>query len=170
MAGAESRTVFSGLAIGAWHAWNSLMDSTENQLSCTLNSSCGCVNMLCSMVNVMGHRAALSDKQSNRMMLAVDELFANIAKHGYHGQEGQVDMRAVCEDGKLSFELRDYAEPIADASALCSCSPNVDSEPSPGGLGLQLMCAVMDKIEHEPLADGNRWHLIKYLNGDDDES
>ncbi len=147
------------------------MGSSENQISCTLNSSCDCVDVLCSMVEVMGQRASLSDKQTNRMVLAVDELFANIAQHGYHGLEGQVDMRAACENDILSFELRDYAKPIADASALCTSNPCLNSELSPGGLGLQLICAVMDKIEHEPLPDGNRWHLIKYLNeGEDDES
>jgi hypothetical protein len=31
---------------------------------------------------------------------------------------------------------------------------------------MHLMHAVMDKIEHEALADGNCWRLVKHLHGE----
>jgi len=170
------------LAIQSWRAWNSVMGDTEHMLSCKLNSSCECIHVLSSMVEVIGHRAGLSDKLTNRMVLAVDEMFANIAQHAYHGHEGKVDMAADWHEDMLSFELRDYADPLTGPE-MESWSPvqqsgsdikfgsdiksgsdlKSDAELKPGGLGLHLMQAVMDRIEHEALADGNRWRLIKYL-------
>ncbi|MDX8392337.1 MAG: ATP-binding protein [Mariprofundaceae bacterium] len=141
------------------------MSDSENQISCNLNSACDCVHVLSSMVQVMGQRAGISDKQTNRMVLAVDELFANIAQHGYDGREGKVDMHADCKDGVLSFELRDYAAPVHDAAELYTGAPQTDAEISPGGLGLHLIHTVMDIVEHEALTDGNRWRLVKYLHG-----
>ncbi len=145
------------------------MSATTNEISCNLNSACDCVHVLSSMVQVMAQRAGVSDKQTNRMVLAVDELFANIAQHGYHGREGKVDMHAYCKDGALSFELRDYAEPVDDAGLLSADPPQPGVEISPGGLGLHLMYAVMDIVEHEALADGNRWRLIKYLHKENND-
>ena len=142
------------------------MSDVTNRLSCNLNSSCDCVHVLSSMVEVMGHRAGLSDKETNRMILAVDEMFANIAQHGYHGHEGRVDMSVVWHDGTLSFELRDYASPLGKDEMLVWPVSSAGKEPTPGGLGMHLMHAVMDKIEHEALADGNCWRLVKFLHGE----
>jgi len=119
------------------------------------------------MVEVMGHRAGLSDKETNRMILAVDEMFANIAQHGYHGREGKVEMSAAWHGGTLSFELRDYASPLGKDEMLGWPVPGAGDDLTPGGLGMHLMQAVMDRIEHEALADGNRWRLIKYLGSAD---
>jgi anti-sigma regulatory factor (Ser/Thr protein kinase) len=146
------------------------MTDSSNQLSCKLNSTCDCVHVLSSMVEVMGHRAGLSDKETNRMILAVDEMFANIAQHGYQGREGRVDMAASLQGDVLSFELRDYAPPLLKDEMLGwpEQSEAEDEDITPGGLGMHLMRAVMDKIEHESLADGNRWRLIKSLDGEQD--
>jgi len=144
------------------------MADTVNMLSCKLNSSCECIHVLSSMVEVIGHRAGLSDKLTNRMVLAVDEMFANIAQHAYHGHEGKVDMAADWHDDVLSFELRDYAVPLTGREMAGWPSMQQSGEElQPGGLGIHLMQAVMDRIEHEALADGNRWRLIKYLGPSD---
>jgi len=145
------------------------MTDSESQLSCKLNSTCDCVYVLSSMVEVMGHRVGLSAKQTNRMILAVDELFANIAQHGYRGREGKVEMSAAQQGSILSFELRDYAPPLHKDEMLGWPRPDDEKELKPGGLGMHLMRSVMDKIEHEALADGNRWRLIKYLDREQDD-
>jgi anti-sigma regulatory factor (Ser/Thr protein kinase) len=145
------------------------MADSELPLSCKLNSACDCVHVLSSMVEVMGHRVGLSDKQTNRMILAVDELFANIAQHGYKGREGTVEMAASRQGDVLSFELRDYAAPLLENEMLDWPIPDGEKELKPGGLGMHLMRSVMDKIEHETLADGNRWRLIKYLDKEQDD-
>jgi len=139
------------------------MSNPVNQLSCNLNSACDCVHVLTSLVEVMGHRVGLSGKQTNRMVLAVDELFANIAQHGYRGREGKVEMAATRHGDMLIFELRDYAPPLLKDEMLGWPTLADVDDLTPGGLGMHLMRAVMDKIEHEALADGNRWRLFKNL-------
>lgn len=140
------------------------MSDPGNHLSCNLNSACDCVHVLSSMVEVMGHRVGLSDKQTNRMVLAVDELFANIAQHGYQGHEGKVDISAFWQGDTLSFELRDYAPPLLGNTVFGWPAADGSKALKPGGLGIRLIYAVMDIVEHEALPNGNRWRLVKHLS------
>ncbi|MDQ6958803.1 MAG: ATP-binding protein [Mariprofundaceae bacterium] len=139
-------------------------DSNSSQLSCTLNSARDCVHVLSSMVEVMSQRAGLNDKETNRVVLAVDELFANIGQHGYHGKEGPVEMKAKYDGDSLWFEFRDYALPLMDTDTLRGQAVDT-SQIRPGGLGLHLIYAIMDEVRHQALDDGNRWSLTKHLKG-----
>jgi len=112
------------------------------------------------MVEVMGNRAALDPMEINRMVLAVDELFANIGEHGYQNRPGIVEMRAGIRQSELYFEFRDFAPPILDDSSLNGRELH---DVRPGGLGMHLIHSVMDETHHKALADGNRWVLIRYL-------
>jgi len=116
------------------------------------------------MVEVISQRAGLNDKETNRVVLAVDELFANIAQHGYQGKEGPIEMKAGCDDNVLRFEFRDYAPPLINEDTLQG-QPMDTSQIRPGGLGLHLIYAIMDEVRHQRLDDGNRWFLGKYLQG-----
>jgi len=135
----------------------------RSQLSCKLNSACDCVHVLCSMVEVMSRRAGLNDKETNRVVLAADELFANIGQHGYHGEEGLIEMKAECDGGFLRFEFRDYASPLVNESTLPRQARDVN-QIRPGGLGLYLIHASVDEVRHQVLNDGNSWLLTKYLH------
>jgi len=137
----------------------------RSQLSCKLNSACDCVHVLCSMVKVMSQRAGLNNKETNRVMLAVDELFANIGQHAYHGKEGRIDMIVECSGDSLRFEFRDYASPLTDEDTLQGQSMDA-SQIRPGGLGLHLIYAIMDEVKHQRLNDGNLWSLTKHLQGE----
>jgi len=115
------------------------------------------------MVEVMSRRAGLNDKETNRVVLAADELFANIGQHGYHGKEGLIEMIAECDDGSLRFEFRDYASPLVNESTLHRQTPDV-SRIQPGGLGLYLIHASVDEMRHQVMDDGNLWLLTKHLH------
>lgn len=136
----------------------------DSSLACTLNSGCDCIQVLASTVEVISRRAGLSDRDVNRVVLAVDELFANIGRHGYGGREGRVELRAERDGTELRFTLRDYAPPLTGMAGLGADAPAEDDEyPRPGGLGLRLIRAIMDEVRHERLADGNRWVLVKRI-------
>ena len=134
----------------------------RSQLSCKLNSACDCVHVLCSMVELMSQRAGLSGKETNRMVLAADELFANISQHGYHGKEGSIEMETEYDGSSLRFEFRDYAPPLMNEDTLHGPATDI-SQIRPGGLGLSLIYAIMDEVRHQTLNDGNRWSLTKHL-------
>jgi len=114
------------------------------------------------MVEVMSRRAGLDDKETNRVILAVDELFANIGQHGYHGKEGSIEMKAEYDGDSLLFEFRDYAPPLMNEDTLQGQAMDA-SQIRPGGLGLHLIYAIMDEVRHRRLDDGNLWSLTKYL-------
>ncbi len=134
------------------------------ELSCKLNSACDCIHILRSMVEVMGARVGMDDVQINRMVLAVDELFANINKHGYKGSCGTIELNAELGHDALKFVFRDYAPPIENPDDL---QGRDIEQVRPGGLGLHLIDAVMDEFHHQAMSDGNRWVLVRYLKGED---
>jgi len=137
-----------------------------NKLSLQLHATCDCVLVLRSMVNVLCARSKLSAIEQNRVGLAVDELYANIVRHGYRGEPKPLIFEAdmpVEADGEVSlkFTFRDYA-PVVDISGWdCGdiepcCAENM----TPGGLGIPLIHAIMDEVRHEAMEDGNLWMLL----------
>ena len=139
----------------------------EARISCNVDACSDCVHVLQSVAELMAIRAGMEPVRANRLALAVDELFANIMRHGYAGGLGRVEMEATLDlnaDGRrrLVFTFRDYAPCIENMDWL-------DTRPrgeqiQPGGLGLCLIHAVMDEVHHEALEDGNRWRLAVYLH------
>lgn len=134
------------------------------ELRCQLTSESDCIYILHSIVQVMGDRAGLSSMETNRIALAVDELFANILQHGYHGSKGEIHLSVRRKPHALHFRFRDFALPIREIDLQQGAWPSVDGLKT-GGLGMQLIRAVVDEFHHRPLADGNLWELIRYLPG-----
>ncbi|HXH64180.1 MAG TPA: ATP-binding protein [Mariprofundaceae bacterium] len=143
-------------------------DVCEARISCNIDACSDCVHVLQSMAELMAVRAGMDPVRANRVAVAVDELFANIMRHGYAGERGRVEMEAVLGRGadgrrRLSFFFRDYAPGIGDPGRLEVKSRGEDELVKPGGLGLCLIHAVMDEVHHQALADGNRWHLVALI-------
>ena len=158
---------------------NSLGDSGEDlehsqigKLMFQLNTKKDCVHILRSMVEVMAMRAHLGELESNRVTLAVDELFANIAQHGYGDKPGRVEFEAKLHinqhrQKELHFEFRDYAPVMHKERFNCGEEkPCSASDVLPGGLGISLMHSIMDVVQHEALPDGNYWLLIYICKSD----
>lgn len=140
--------------------------SHVGKLCLQLNCNSDCIHVLRSMVAVMTARASMSELRSNRVAIAVDELFANIAAHAYSGNPGRVELEtsiiALPEHGpSLVFDFRDFASTVwsGDIQELAS-QPGDPDNICPGGLGLKLIYSVSDCCEHTVLEDGNHWRLI----------
>ncbi|OIP99023.1 MAG: hypothetical protein AUK35_08600 [Zetaproteobacteria bacterium CG2_30_46_52] len=109
----------------------------------------------------------LDEIQHNRLILVVDELFANIHEHGYNNAGGDIECEAqwlpCAEDMhcRLEIMLRDFAPPIQDVSKCKGVNPEtLKDNPVAGGLGMLLIEAATETFEHTPLADGNQWRLV----------
>jgi len=143
----------------------SMAEAGGEKLSCQLNCHSRCVDFLRSMVAVMADRAGMDACHANRVALAVDELFANIAEHGYAGEPGKIECDAHIQcgdqgDRALIFVFRDYAS-SGWIYHRCEADWDVCSATiTPGGLGLKLIDAVADRFEQQLLEDGNCWHLV----------
>ncbi len=146
-------------------AFSECENGHAGKLCLQLNCNSDCVHVLRSMVAVMTARAGLDELQSNRVAIAVDEVFANIVAHAYGGKPGRVEFETQivhrgAKSKELVFSFRDYAS-VCWAGSLEDITAE---EPDPetlcsGGLGLKLICSVADYCEHEALDDGNRWQL-----------
>ena len=153
--------------------FNACENNHEDRLCLQINSSCDCIDVLLAMVAVMTTRAGMSELRSNRVAVAVDELFANIAAHAYGGEPGKVEFETSLNHGKQSlvFDFRDYA-PVCWHGKLeeVTAQPLDLEHLCPGGLGLRLIHSVTDCCEHTILEDGNHWRLIFNINdGECDE-
>ncbi|WP_227819320.1 ATP-binding protein [Mariprofundus micogutta] len=144
--------------------------SHVGKLCLQLNCNSDCIHVLRSMVAVMTARAGMDELRSNRVAIAVDELFANIATHAYGGKAGRVEMETcICNESDrgpvLIFDFRDFASVVwsGDIKAAANHEPD-PANLTPGGLGLRLICKVSDHCEHESLEDGNHWRLIFNIN------
>jgi len=104
--------------------------------------------------------AGFPDLVRGQIVLAADEAVTNIMRHTYaSASDKPIILSAEITDGLLHLRLRDYG-------------PHVDPEKlkgrklediKPGGLGLHLLQSVFSVVEHNPLSDGNEWHLAKPL-------
>ena len=102
------------------------------------------------------------DITSYNIQLAANEIFTNIVGHAYEGIEGGrvvVTVSLVPDPRRLVVELRDHGVTFDPAAVP---APNLD-EAQIHGYGLFLVEQLMDEIVYEPLSDGNRWQLTKYL-------
>jgi anti-sigma regulatory factor (Ser/Thr protein kinase) len=114
--------------------------------------------------SVVGQMAALvgfSEEDTQFIILAVDEACANIIRHAYQGrQDGEI--RISCRESAdgIEFLLTDQGAPCDPA---CFPKRSLD-EVRPGGLGLPLIQAVMDRVEFRRQDERNVLHLAKSLH------
>jgi anti-sigma regulatory factor (Ser/Thr protein kinase) len=109
----------------------------------------------------MAALCGFSEEDTQFIILAVDEACANVIRHAYQGRT----------DGEITISCRDSADGIefllTDQGAACdpACFPKRSfDEVRPGGLGLPLIQAVMDRVEFRRVNGKNELHLAKSLH------
>jgi len=137
-----------------------------NRIVVELDGRCDAVLILRSVVQVLSQRVDLNVLQRNRIGLAVDEVYANVVRHGYHGKGGRVRFEASIQQGeeghRLYFRFQDDAPPVDMSNCDCGSEmPPCSAETlEPGGLGIPLIHAIMDEVRHTMLEHGNQWDLM----------
>jgi len=151
------------------------MNMTEHHIHVHLNGCKEGLMALRDLAEKMGSYACLDKIRLNRMVLAMDELFANIHEHGYRFQGGRVECFGRCVEKskrlyQLEITMRDYA-PVIKGIDCCvgTCPETLKDNPTAGGLGMGLIKATTERFEHMPLADGNQWLLVFDVQAQEDE-
>ncbi len=108
--------------------------------------------------------ARMSDSDSYKVQLAVDEACSNVIEHACEGECGEeIEITCTAAEDRLTVMIRDHGEPFDPESAP---APDLDAdlEDRPvGGLGVFLMKRLMDEIRYEVLGEaGNVLTLVKY--------
>ena len=115
-------------------------------------------------VQKVARSASLSERDVYAVQLAVDEACTNIIEHAYHG-EGKGEIVCTCDVLRDGFKvvLLDRASPFhPDKMPEPVLNAPLD-EVKQRGLGIFLMCKMMDdvKFEQSP-GGGNRLTMIKH--------
>jgi len=96
-------------------------------------------------------------------VLAVDEACQNIIRHAYRGGEGDLILHVDREGGRLVFRLMDFAAATDPVKIKARARGGV----RPGGLGIHLIQAVMDRVglHPPPLGVGNLLVMERRIGG-----
>ncbi len=108
-------------------------------------------------------RVGVGASQRQELVLALDEAASNVIRHAYGGPcEDQIELRVRHDGGELHFELSDHAPCVGPD---CMKPRDLDDW-RPGGLGINIIDALMDDWVLQPLPDGgNRLSMRKRIRG-----
>ncbi|MEI6561111.1 MAG: ATP-binding protein [Verrucomicrobiota bacterium] len=101
-----------------------------------------------------------ADRESEVLVLGVDEACSNIIRHAYAaGGPQPISLRCECQADRLCFHLRDFGAPADPAQF--NRRPLAQVEP--GGLGLYFMERIFDEVVYTPQSPGTELLLVKRL-------
>lgn len=106
----------------------------------------------------------LSEIVQNQLILAVEEVCANLIIHS-HGcnPNNFIRLRVTDDPQKITFEIYDYGEAFNILEYEAPDISKVIKEKRKGGLGILLVKTIMDKIEFESKNSQNVCRLVKQL-------
>ncbi len=115
------------------------------------------IRRLIRFVSEQADRSGFSGKRILEIELAIDEAVANICRHAYGDDEGDVEIRC-CPDkaeGKLLVEIIDAGAPFNPLSwSEQDLTSGLDDRKA-GGLGVYLIKRIADKLEYRREGDRN---------------
>jgi len=107
-------------------------------------------------------QAGLNEFATYNMQMAVDEACANIIEHGYGGDgAGEIECSCIIDEDRLTVEIRDYG---AEFNPCDMPEPDLTGaldDRAIGGLGIYLMCKLVDDARFERDGSANVLTLVK---------
>jgi len=109
--------------------------------------------------------SGISKKDSLKILLASEEIFANISNYAYPNKTGEVKITVECstQQGIIKLLFEDWGIPF---NPLLIKKPQINIPPSQrkiGGLGIFMVRRVMDNIDYEYAEGKNRLLITKNL-------
>jgi len=108
---------------------------------------------------------AISPIDINRMVLAVDELCANLIIHSHNcNPKEDIEVSVSRKDNQFVFEIKDESAPSFDL--LSYKEPDMKeiiADKRAGGIGLILVKKIMDEIQYERSGSSNICRVSKRL-------
>lgn len=105
-----------------------------------------------------GQDHELSPDAAWRFLVALDEVLANIVRHGLSGPDTTIELRFTRDGGLVEIEIVDAARPFNPLLAPPADTSSPLEERRPGGLGIALTQQLMDATRYE--RRGNRNHFF----------
>lgn len=99
--------------------------------------------------------------EEDNIVLAVDEVCANLIQHAYAGRsDAYIDLRVIVEPGAVKVEISDNAAPFNPGDSQLPDMRQYFAEHRHHGLGILLMTRVMDVIEYRPAESGAMLNIL----------
>ena len=118
-------------------------------LTLTLKNETSEIGRLVDLLEAFGAQSGLSEDATFKLTLALDEIVANVIRHGFgDDQEHRIEVKvtvdertvtASVEDDGLEFDPREAPVPDLDLPIEMR---------TPGGLGMHLVRQTMDSVEY----------------------
>jgi anti-sigma regulatory factor (Ser/Thr protein kinase) len=119
-------------------------------MTLTLRNNVQDVPQLAVFVDQVCETAGFSASITMQMNLAMEEAVVNVMNYAYpKGTEGEISIEAQAVDGRVTFVIIDSGIPF-DPTAEEEADTSLSAEDRPiGGLGIFLVCQLMDVVSYE---------------------
>ena len=111
------------------------------------------------------NKTLLSDVEQHQVILAVEEVCANLIIHSHDcNSKEYIDLNVISSQSLVVFEILDFGKGFNILEYQEPEISQVIKSKRKGGLGIILVKRIMDKIEFESLENKNICRLYKILN------
>ena len=118
-------------------------------LTLTLKSDPSEIGRLVDLLEAFGPQSGLTDDATFKLTLALDEIVANVVRHGFDDdREHRIEVKVTVDDRTVTASVEDDGLEFDPREAPV---PDLDlpiEMRKPGGLGMHLVKATMDSVEY----------------------
>lgn len=131
------------------------------KVSCSIDN----LKVIRAFVNKRLQELSVPELEINMIVLAVDEICANLIIHSNKENKDQhLEVKIKDENQGVSFEIKDQGEPFDLSSYQVPEINDIIQSKRKGGLGLMLVKRIMDKIEFRRENNYTICHLFKKVS------
>lgn len=115
----------------------------------TLQASLKNLNAVHDFISEQGAKAGLPGKKISSLLLAVEEIYVNIANYAYPDEKGKVSICFLMDEKTLMLRIQDEGVPF---NPLQTPEPDLTlslEERKVGGLGIFLVRKFIDEVNYE---------------------
>lgn len=109
----------------------------------------------------IAHQAGLSEKETKRLRLAVEEAVINVINYG---QATVINLQASVADHQLTLTIEDDGLPFDPTQGSATDLDTPPDQRPPGGMGIILLQTMTDDLNYHRTAEHNVLTLIKKIN------
>jgi len=118
-------------------------------LTLTLKNDPSEIGRLVDLLEAFGPQSGLTDDATFKLTLALDEIVANVVRHGFEDEgEHRIEVKVTVDDRTVTASVEDDGREFDPREAPV---PDLDlpiEMRKPGGLGMHLVKATMDSVEY----------------------
>jgi anti-sigma regulatory factor (Ser/Thr protein kinase) len=118
-------------------------------LTLSLKNDTAEIGRLVDLLEAFGPQSGLTDDATFKLTLALDEIVANVVRHGFDDdREHRIEVKVIVDDRTVTASVEDDGLEFDPREAPV---PDLDlpiEMRKPGGLGMHLVRATMDSVEY----------------------